>query len=160
VGFRCRVRRAREGEGGEVTTGIERIDAKINKTPSCWEWTGYMAHGYGYIRIDGRLRRAHRVVYEAMRGQIPAGLVIDHLCKNKACVNPDHLEPVTQGENVRRGLSSVKGRIYKTRCKNGHPYNEDNTHISATGKRRCIACHKVYRDKHRAKRRTWKHLTD
>ena len=85
-----------------------RID--IGDPAACWEWTGGRSSaGYGYITAGGRKQPVHRVVYELLVGPIPEGLALDHLCRNVRCVNPDHLEPVTWRENVRRGL----------RCKDG-----------------------------------------
>lgn len=70
----------------------------------CWEWTAAKAgQGYGYFWKDGGLRRIHRVVYEELRGPIPSGLDLDHTCRNRACCNPAHLEPVTRTVNLRRG---------------------------------------------------------
>jgi hypothetical protein len=72
----------------------------------CWIWQRGKAEGYGVVWRDGRVQRAHRVVYEQHRGPIPDGLHLDHLCRVKACVNPDHLEPVTNAENCRRGVKA------------------------------------------------------
>lgn len=69
----------------------------------CWQWVGMARKGYGMFHRNGKKVSAHRFVYEQTKGSIPAGLELDHLCKNKGCVNPDHLEPVTRKENVRRG---------------------------------------------------------
>lgn len=75
----------------------------------CWNWSGALDNtGYGRIRIGGRLELAHRWTYETLVGPIPAGLHVDHLCRNRACVNPDHLEPVTQAENHRRGVDAAR----------------------------------------------------
>ena len=80
-----------------------RFWSKVNRTNTgCWDWVGALSHGYGHFGIEGIIYRAHRVTYEWMVGPIPDGLTIDHLCKNKACVNPAHLEPVTIRENTRR----------------------------------------------------------
>lgn len=77
------------------------LRSRIKRSGECWLWTG--GHSwYGAIRIGRKVLRVHRVVYELLVGPIPAGLVLDHLCENKLCVNPDHLEPVTQSENMRR----------------------------------------------------------
>lgn len=92
--------------GGAIDlTPVEqrRFEAKINKTDSCWLWIGgKQAAGYGSFGVRGSGKLAHRVSYELHRGAIPDGLHLDHLCRVKSCVNPDHLEPVTPRENVRR----------------------------------------------------------
>lgn len=110
----------------------------------CWEWTASRhPRGYGYIGERGKNYRAHRISYELVRGPIPAGLVIDHLCRNAGCVNPWHLEAVTQSENVRRGNAGVHFRELgraKTHCKHGHEFNEKNTKIRPNGTRACRAC--------------------
>lgn len=101
----------------------------------CWEWQGTIHHqGYGVIRIGDRIHRAHRVVYEATVAPIADGFVLDHLCENKRCVNPAHLEPVTHAENVRRAWAN------KPACRNGHLYTPENTGRKPNGSRRCRAC--------------------
>lgn len=116
----------------------------------CWEWAGYVApKGYGYLGFGGRQVLAHRASYEVFVGAIPEGLQIDHLCRNRACVNPDHLEPVTNFENYKR---SPLSRINRTHCPRGHRYDSGNTqrhHGDAPG-RRCRACHNAYMEMWRA----------
>lgn len=93
----------------------------------CWEWGGNKhAAGYGVLNIDGHRRLAHRASYRYFRGEIPEGLVIDHKCRNRACVNPWHMEVVTIGENVMRGETIAARNVNKTECANGHPYSGDN----------------------------------
>ncbi len=76
-------------------------------TPSgCLEWLGSSWSGYGRVRWRGVMKPAHRVIYEQYKGPIPAGLLLDHLCRNRICVNPDHLEPVTNTENCQRGAKA------------------------------------------------------
>ena len=105
-------------------------------TSGCWIWTGSVTDsGYGTIRIDGVVTRAHRVVYELLVGLIPNGLEIDHLCRTKPCVNPDHLEPVTHQENTRRGVW-----IPKKQCPKGHPYRMENISLSSKGYKVCLTC--------------------
>lgn len=98
---------------------------RIVVVDSCWEWIGEMgAFGYGYVRQRASRRRkfAHRAMYEMLRGPIPDGMDMDHLCRNRRCVNPDHLEPVTHRENCRRGNGYSGRNARKTHCPAGHPY--------------------------------------
>lgn len=101
-------------------------------------------HGYVRVKVGGsRLAvHAHRLAYEAVKGPIPAGLQIDHLCRVRNCVNPDHLEAVTQQENVRRGRVGENTRS-KTHCPQGHPYDEANTYRNPAGSRNCRTCHRA-----------------
>jgi hypothetical protein len=116
----------------------ERFAEKFEVDPvsGCWLWTAKLSpDGYGQIRERGKHKQAHRVAYELHRGEIPAGLQIDHLCRVRHCVNPDHLEPVTQLENARRGHYRMR-----THCPQGHAYDETNTYIRPNGRRTCRAC--------------------
>jgi hypothetical protein len=116
------------------------VDAKIEKTGNCWVWTGAISTaGYGtaWDREEWRKVLVHRVVFERDRGPIPEGLQLDHLCRNTACCNPFHLEPVTVRENVVRGLQA-RGRW--DRCSHGHKMEGDNLHIGPGGRRVCRAC--------------------
>lgn len=97
-------------------------------------------NGYGHSNKGRSSVVAHRLAYENQVGPIPDGLTLDHLCRNRLCVNPEHLEPVTQRENNLRG-NSVSGINHrKTQCKHGHPLRGDNLHIDAKGHRRCLDC--------------------
>lgn len=105
----------------------------------CWRWKGSTAiNGYGQFCFNGKQVVAHRASYELFVGEIPHGLVLDHLCRNRACVNPAHLEPVTLVENSRRA-SLGKSRPKKTHCNKGHEFTPENTGL-AGGRRYCREC--------------------
>lgn len=124
-------------------TELARFAAKVEKTSECWNWTGAkVSAGYGELNISGRPAYAHRLAYEHFVGPIPAGLVIDHLCRNPSCVNPAHLEAVETRENTRRGLAHerLRERAAKiTHCPHGHEYTPENT-VLRRGRRTCVTC--------------------
>ena len=106
----------------------------------CWLWGGYRNRsGYGVMWVAEKSYLAHRYSYEHHFGPIPKGLETDHLCRQRACVNPSHLEPVTHQENIRRGDSGIYHRL-KTHCPHGHPYDKKNTYYRRTGGRECREC--------------------
>lgn len=112
----------------------------------CWLWTGaLMKNGYGVfdfhkdrLGLPRKSRLAHRISYELHNGEIPKGLDLDHLCRTRCCVNPDHLEPVSRKENLRRSPL-----VNKTHCKSGHEFTFENTWIEKNGARHCRACHVI-----------------
>jgi len=121
---------------------IERLWSRVDKRgpDECWNWThtSRMADGRGLIYWNGRTMMVYRVVYELLRGPVPAGLQLDHLCRNPQCVNPAHLEAVTCRENIRRG-----SRATAKACQRGHPFDEHNTqwvHGPCGRRRQCRSC--------------------
>lgn len=122
----------------------ERFWSKVYFPPcegDCWTWAAHRNKlGYGLLWGGSSAVYAHRVAYELVIGSIPSGLVIDHLCRNHACVNPSHLEPVTLAENTRRGVGVSVVSASKTHCPQGHPYDDDNTLREHDGRRRCKTC--------------------
>lgn len=129
-------------------TAEARFLAKVVKVPSgCWLWTAARHRdGYGAFRLpEGALVKAHIWAYEQYVGTIPEGLQLDHLCRVRECVNPAHLEPVTQRENILRGEAPSAQNSKKTHCPAGHPYDKANTHLRRGGGRGCRACWRIYR---------------
>ncbi len=131
-------------------TVTDRFWAKVEKRPNgCWIWTASDdGKGYGRFWICGKqFVRAHRFAYEMLVGQIPDGMQIDHLCREHRCVNPDHLELVTNRENQLRGIGFVAENARKTQCKNGHEFNDANTifrRVRGNNVRRdCRACQRL-----------------
>jgi HNH endonuclease len=115
---------------------IDRLEPRLRDqihvdALGCWNWLGYKRDGYGSAhRDDGRTVIAHRYVYELLVGPVPAGLELDHLCRNRPCVNPEHLEPVTRQENRRRATY--------TTCRRGH-----QDYVSTPTTRYCRSCERL-----------------
>jgi hypothetical protein len=128
---------------------LERFWARVDKTDGCWSWMGRKdREGYGRFDAGGQNKLAHRFAYEAMIGEIPRDLTIDHLCRNRECVNPTHMEPVTSEENVRRAASNP-GR---THCINGHERTPENRY-RRPGLSYCKPCNRIYAARWRQMRR-------
>jgi hypothetical protein len=137
----------------------ERILRKIvvDEDTGCWKWKGNVAtNGYGTLGVGSRTDRsrkteyAHRASYIAFVDQIPEGKELDHLCRNRDCVNPDHLDPVTRRENIMRGDGPKKFGLInsmKTHCLRGHLFDEVNTYYRPSGGRVCRECTRVRRRK-------------
>jgi len=125
-----------------------RVDVRADN--ECWLWQGHLINGYGvFCQSHADRIRAHRYAYETMVGAIPEGKELDHLCRVRNCVNPAHLEPVTNKENVLRGEGVTAQNARKTHCPHGHPYSGDNLYVTPKGYRGCRECR-------RAAHRAWK----
>jgi hypothetical protein len=142
---------------------IDRLLAKLQLEGSCWIFTGADdGYGYGHFWVsEGVYAKAHRWLYEFLVGPVPEGLVLDHLCRRTKCCNPDHLEPVTQKENVRRSYSRSMMSVRTGRCLNGHEMTPENTYTRTRKSgpqvgqvsRSCKTCTRVQQTKARQLRR-------
>lgn len=118
----------------------------------CLCWLGAIApNGYGRMTVNGSSRLAHRIAWEHFVGHIPDGMTIDHLCRNRACINVAHMEVVTRGENVLRGNSLLAQQSRQTHCVHGHEFTKANTYIYKNH-RGCRECRKLYQRHLRAVR--------
>lgn len=122
--------------------------SRVKVEGDCWLWTKHLDEdGYGkyssrILRARHRTNRAHVLAWLHMRGDLPDGLVLDHLCKRRSCVNPYHLDPVTHAVNNSRGSSWSAVNARKTHCKHGHEFNKVNTRVHK-GKRYCRVCQRI-----------------
>ena len=124
----------------------ERFELNVDRSADCWTWRGsHFPTGYAKFMWNGRHRAAHIFAYEQKNGPVPKGLVLDHRCRNRGCVNPSHVEPVTNQANILRGIGVAAINTMKTACKRGHPFTPENT-IPQSGPgrnpkhRKCRAC--------------------
>lgn len=128
----------------------ERFWEKVSggNVDTCWEWQASANRRYGQFKAGGTMRKAHRIAWTILRGDIPTGLTIDHLCFNTLCQNPWHMEPVTRAENARRVRANQhKG---KTHCNRGHAFTPDNTRMLVRNRRQCLACERLTTNARRA----------
>ena len=128
-------------------SGIQRFFSKVDMTDDCWLWQASLdKHGYGQVNIGRKIYRSHRVSYSLIKGDIPKGLDLDHLCRVRSCVNPDHLEAVTRSVNLKRGMMHNK---LKTACPSGHEYDV----VDLYGRRRCSVCDRLNAHRNYLKRK-------
>jgi hypothetical protein len=130
-----------------------RFWKKVNKTDSCWNWTGGIINrGYGLFWDGDKFQLAHRFSYELVHGKIPENMTIDHLCRNHLCVNPLHLEVVTMQVNQLRGFGQGGLNARKTHCPRGHPLTPENI-IKFKNNRNTRQCRICKNERERAKRK-------
>lgn len=132
-----------------MRTALQRFWEKVVVLQNgCWQWIGALDRdGYGRFRLEGESLSAHRAAWMFFIGILRPGVVLDHLCRFRACVNPQHLEPVTSGENTLRSPIAITAvNAEKTHCKYGHPFDSLNTYLVGNGHRMCRTCD---RDRHR-----------
>lgn len=140
---------------------IDRFFAKVEFSQECWLWRASInpVSGYGNFQLGGKggPSGAHHVAHVLLIGPVPEGLVLDHLCRVRPCVNPWHVQPVTQRENVRRGASSAlnkqRARL-QVACLRGHPLSGENLRITGAGTRECKACRREASRKWKARARS------
>lgn len=133
----------------------EKLFKRISMSGDCWVWNGSRTNGgYGYLTIHSNKYLAHRVSFSIFNGDLDNSLVIDHTCKNRACINPDHLRQVTIKENTLfNSLALTAGNSLKESCKNGHPFTPKNTYPIPSGGRACRICRSFYSEKYKEKKR-------
>lgn len=143
---------------------VDRILTRVQRDEDteCWIWPGATTGpGYGHISWNENgvpiHTSTHRALYVATVGQIPAGRDLDHLCRNRLCCNPQHLEPVTRRENLLRGRTVTAARAAVTHCPQGHEYTAGNTFVDKKRRRHCRECGRIQNRAYMARRRAIRH---
>ncbi len=145
---------------GPLRSVMDRIEGLYSPEPNtgCWLWTGALNRaGYGLFHSRSGSNIAHRVSYELHRGPIPDGLTLDHLCRVRCCINPDHLEPVSMRVNTLRGTSFAATNATATHCPKGHPLSGKNIRLWH-GSRACVLCNREATASYRASIRNGDHV--
>lgn len=136
---------------------VERFWSRVVKgehPDTCWTWQGgKTTQGYGELMVDGRMWYAHRLSLHLAGVQLPQDKVVDHKCRNRACVRPDHLELVTNRTNILRGVGAAAVNALKTHCPKNHPYDAVNTWVNKDGERFCRECRREYDRRARSRSR-------
>jgi hypothetical protein len=138
-----------------LAADLERLKNRLVVAENgCWVWQGSVnvRDGYGQARVGGRVRSVHRVIYEAQKGVVADGLVLDHLCRNPPCANPEHLDPVRQLVNYQRGAHYGAEMARTGKCKRGHEQTVENVRVQPNGRRRCEPCYRLAQIQRRARR--------
>lgn len=135
---------------------IDRVMCRvsIDESTGCWLWTAGRSGGYARIKIGRSSVNAHRVAYQLLVGPIPEGTELDHLCRVRHCVNPEHVEPVTRKENILRGESPTARNARKTHCEHGHAFTPENTIVRPSGWRGCRLCGRAAQRRYKRRRRS------
>ena len=155
----CVIARSRDGLGRYSNEGTleSRFWRSVSKTETCWNWTGYRDNkGYGRLVLSGcnaGYVRVHRFSYELHKGPLPDQMTVDHLCRNRACVNPEHLEAVTAAVNTLRGFGAPAVNARRMECIHGHAFTATNTFRQWNGGRGCVECNRKYQREWARKKR-------
>jgi len=130
----------------------KRFWSKVDKTDGCWFWkAATLQNGYGVFNLRGTIAYAHRIAYLAAKGTISETLVVDHICRTRNCVNPNHMREITRGENVSIGRNALRE---KTHCVNGHPFSGHNMcRVGRRQYRACRICHQRRNEEYRRRLR-------
>lgn len=152
-----------KGKNARLETSAQtekRFWSKVDRKQEnqCWMWLDTpLQSGYGRFYIRGIPKQAHRVSYELLVGPIPEGKCLDHLCRNTLCVNPKHLDPVSNRENILRGVGITAKRFSSPTCIHGHQLFGDNLYVTRQGHRRCRTCLRVSQRKYEEKWSEYRH---
>ena len=137
-------------EPREDTGGALWVEEDRGYSTPCWIWQGQKRQGYAYRRKGSAAEGVHRAMFEERYGPVPSGMVVDHLCRQRECINVDHMEAVSIGENVLRGMHPKMVAYREGTCTKGHPRTPENSYVSAAGRQICRICRNEYKRRHQA----------